>query len=390
MTDKIRILSLFSGCGGMDLGLEGGFLAPKKSFGANETIIVDEKCINDFVRVPKSRFETVFANDILKDAQTAWVNYFSRFYSDAPERYHLESIVDLCKRHLSGTQVFPKNIDVVTGGFPCQDFSTAGKRRGFNSERGQLYTWMKQVIEIVRPKLFIAENVKGLVSLGDSLNIIRNDFASSGYVVVEPRILKAWEYGVPESRERVIFIGVRRDALKIDEKDLPDMYPQITHAFDFKKWYDNLDSILPIVTCKDVLSHLREPDVETDDLSQMCYSTARYLGPGKQGQTEIRWDGLGPTIRSEHHGNIEYRRLSAEHRGIMTDELNAGLKERRLTPRECALIQTFPPDYEFVMRHKDRKLSQSGAYRVIGNAVPPVLAHKIGQHISALWDILFD
>ena len=389
MTDKIRVLSLFSGCGGMDLGLEGGFLAPKKSFGANETVIVDEKCINGFVRVPKSRFETVFANDILKDAQTAWVNYFSRFYPDAPERYHLESIVDLCKRHLSGTQVFPENIDVVTGGFPCQDFSTAGKRRGFNSERGQLYTWMKQVIEIVRPKLFIAENVKGLVSLGDSLNIIRNDFASSGYAVVEPRVLKAWEYGVPESRERVIFIGVRRDALKIDEKDLPDLYPQITHAFDFKKWYDNLDSVLPIVTSKDVLSHLREPDVETTDLSQMCYSTARYLGPGKQGQTEIRWDGLGPTIRSEHHGNIEYRRLSAEHRGIMTDELNAGFKERRLTPRECALIQTFPPDYEFVMRHKDKKLSQSGAYRVIGNAVPPVLAYKIGQHISAIWNKLF-
>jgi DNA (cytosine-5)-methyltransferase 1 len=121
----------------------------------------------------------------------------------------------------------------------------------------------------------------------------------------------------------------------------------------------------------------------------MCYSTARYLGPGKQGQTEIRWDGLGPTIRSEHHGNIEYRRLSAEHRGIMIDELNAGLKERRLTPRECALIQTFPPDYEFVMRHKDKKLSQSGAYRVIGNAVPPVLAYKISQHLSAIWNKLF-
>lgn len=401
MADRIRVLSLFSGCGGMDLGLEGGFLAPAKSFGASEEVIVDSDCPAGFVRVPKSRFETVFANDILKDAQTAWVNYFRSFYMDAVERYHLESIVDLCRRHQSGEHVFPDNIDVVTGGFPCQDFSTAGKRRGFNSykndrgtlrdvateeSRGRLYMWMKQVIDIVHPKLFIAENVKGLVSLGDALEIIRNDFASSGYIVVEPRILNAWDYGVPESRERVIFIGVRRDALKMDEKQLPDLYPRQTHAMGFLALSTGL---LHIVTCKDVLSHLREPDVETDDLSQMCYSTARYLGRGIQGQTEIHWDGLGPTIRSEHHGNIEYRRLSAEHGGVMTDELVAGLKERRLTPRECALIQTFPPDYEFVMNRDGQKLSQSGAYRIIGNAVPPVLAYKIGRHISTLWDVLF-
>lgn len=110
------------------------------------------------------------------------------------------------------------------------------------------------------------------------------------------------------------------------------------------------------------------------DLSQQVYSKAKYLSNGSQGQTEIKLTGLGPTIRSEHHGNIEFRRLSTEHGGKHKSELAKGLKERRLTPRECALIQTFPPDYQFVMRgssSKGMKLSSSGAYKVIGNAVPP-------------------
>ena len=81
------------------------------------------------------------------------------------------------------------------------------------------------------------------------------------------------------------------------------------------------------------------------DLAQQFYSKAKFLSNGSQGQTEIHYDGLGPTIRSEHHGNIEFRRLSKEHGGKIDEELNRGLQERRLTPRECALIQTFPPDY---------------------------------------------
>ena len=94
----------------------------------------------------------------------------------------------------NGVNVFPEDVDVVTGGFPCQDFSVAGKRKGFNSHknhkgeliedkeasvetRGQLYMWMKEVIEITQPKIFIAENVKGLVNLGDVKSIIQNDFS---------------------------------------------------------------------------------------------------------------------------------------------------------------------------------------------------------------------
>ena len=115
------------------------------------------------------------------------------------EVYRSESIVDLVKSHQAGIKIFPDNIDIVTGGFPCQDFSVAGKRKGFESgmnhdgkqrqkdapseeTRGKLYFWMKQVIDITKPKMFIAENVKGLISLGDVKKIIQGEKRSKLHV----------------------------------------------------------------------------------------------------------------------------------------------------------------------------------------------------------------
>ncbi|MDE6309248.1 MAG: DNA cytosine methyltransferase, partial [Muribaculaceae bacterium] len=118
-----------------------------------------------------------------------------------------------------------------------------------------------------------------------------------------------------------------------------------------------------------------------------------YMGRHCQGQSEINMDGLGPTIRSEHHGNIEYRRLSAEHGGTNADELKKGMAERRLTPRECALIQTFPPDYPFVTLRPGSsrfEVSPSAAYKVIGNAVPPMLAYNIAKRLEQVWPLYFD
>ena len=170
----LKVLSLFSGCGGMDLGFEGGFTVHKNS--VNEKInpgIIAEHLDNDLVKLKPTKFETVFANDILIDARNTWVNYFEkRNYS--PDIYHVESIVDLVKMHKKGYPVFPEKVDVVTGGFPCQDFSVAGKRKGFKSNkdhkgdlikdnapsietRGKLYMWMKEVIEITLPKITIPE-----------------------------------------------------------------------------------------------------------------------------------------------------------------------------------------------------------------------------------------
>ena len=412
-SNELRVLSLFSGCGGMDLGFEGDFICHRKSMSPQSTW-VQEVIDEHWVRLQKNRFRTVFANDILKEAQTAWLQYMDRFGYDK-NVYNTKSIVDLVKEHRAGKKVFPKNIDVVTGGFPCQDFSVSGKRLGFESNkdhtgklreddeaseetRGKLYYWMKQVIDITRPKIFIAENVKGLVNLGDVKSIIQRDFAHAagdGYIVLDPQVLHAGNYGVPESRERVIFIGIRKSALKVkalralQEEKIPkayDPYPSPTHACTVED-----KKLLPPVVCRDVFVGLEEPD-RADDPSQRYYSQAKYMGAHCQGQKEIALDNIGPTIRSEHHGNIEYRRLSREHGGVITEELDAGLQERRLTPRECALIQTFPPDYTFVSHKKNStrfELSASGAYKVIGNAVPPVLAYHIANRIQTLWPLYF-
>ena len=411
----LTMLSLFSGCGGMDLGFEGGFICHQQSVGAHSPWI--EHPINDqWVLLKRNRFRTVFANDILKEAFVAWRNYMERFHYPS-SIYHQESIVDLVKAHQQGAKVFPEEVDIVTGGFPCQDFSVAGKRMGFKSDkahdgkkraeeipteesRGKLYYWMKQVIDITKPKIFIAENVKGLVSLGDAHHIIQQDFAQAadgGYIVLPPQVLHAGNYGVPETRERVIFIGIRRNALtaeartQLEQELIPEAYnpyPAPTHHFT----PETDKELLPPVTCQAIFEGLKEPE-ESLDLSQRRYSKARYLGAYWQGQIEIHLDGLAPTIRSEHHGNIEYRRLSKAHGGILEEELNRGWTERRLTPRECALIQTFPPDYPFVTYKANSKrfqLNPSSAYRVIGNAVPPLLAYNMARRIQELWPLYFE
>lgn len=407
-----RVLSLFSGCGGMDVGLEGGFKCLKDSI--NESIHPDwiEEDYGKWVKVGETGFKTVFANDIRKDAKSAWVSYFQRKYSNANEIYHIESIVDLVKRHRNGEQVFPENIDVVTGGFPCQDFSVAGKRQGFNSmkshaggkifleeptieNRGQLYIWMKEVISIVQPKVFVAENVKGLISLENAKEIIENDFsnaADGGYLVIPARVLQSANYGVPQSRERIIFYGFKRSALTdealkklantSDYSDI-DPYPVPTHNYNL-----NNISLKPFLTSGKAILDLKEPNITTD-VSQKKYSKAK-LSKG-QGNVEIKLDNISPTIRSEHHGNIEFRRLSIENGGKYVNELKEGLEQRRLTIRECARLQTFPDEYQFILDKTEQNIavSTSSAYKIIGNAVPCVLAYNIGRTLSEKWNLYF-
>lgn len=394
----------------MDLGFEGGFECLKKSI--NIEIHPDwiAKDRGKWVQLKGTDFHTVFANDIRPDAKVAWVNFFKKRIPNADSIYKIDSIVNLVKAAKEGNKVFPDNIDLVTGGFPCQDFSLSGKRLGFDSQishlgtllekdkpseesRGKLYMWMREVITLTAPKMFIAENVKGLTNLNDVKTIIEHDFAQAGdggYLVVPAKVLYAPDFGVPQSRERVIFFGFNKGALKkealraLKKKSIPaeyDPYPPKTHG----------DGLKPYVTCRDAFDGLLEPDLATDP-AQKIYSKAHFMGARLQGQNEVKLDGVGPTIRSEHHGNIEFRRLSLQNGGTHSQELAAGLQERRLTVRECARIQTFPDSYEFIIKKtKEQKgLSSSDAYKIIGNAVPCVLAYNIAKNIEQKWNNYFE
>lgn len=393
----------------MDIGFEGNFWCPSECVNPeyHPDWIAEEK--DGWIKLKPTGFHTVFANDIREQTKIAWTKYFEGKKKNVEEIYKVESIVDLVKRAKTGEKVFPDNIGIVTGGFPCCDFSVSGKRLGFKSivghdgkkiepdaptkeNRGQLYMWMKEVVEITKPLIFIAENVKGLTNLADVKTIIEADLSSAGgngYMVIPAKVLHSADYGVPQNRERVIFYGFRKDALMKDAIDvlseenisfLYDPYPQPTHNYS-----SDLPFLAPFVTCKEALRGLKEPE-DSEDLSQKVYSKGKYLGSKCQGQKEINPAGVAPTIRAEHHGNIEFRRLSMEHGGRWTKELENGMKERRLTVRECARFQTFPDDYVFVQDG----VSMDAAYKMIGNAVPCVLAYNIAMRLKENMSLYFE
>ena len=440
---KKNLLSLFSGCGGMDIGFEGGFKVPKSVLNIKINKDWIEKEDEIYYYLKETIFETKFANDINKYAKIAWYDYFIKKRSSEnnetadKEIFKVGSIVDIVKEYQNGnTDVFPQDIEIVTGGFPCQDFSVSGKRKGFDSHkdhngkriennpknndnikttipseetRGKLYMWMKEVIEITKPKIFIAENVKGLTNLGEVEKIIQADFSDidakedkkEGYLVLT-KVLHSGMYGVPQSRERIFFIGFKKSALTqkaleelskttISEKYTP--YPIPTHKLNGEIHTSSLkDLMINFTKSAAVLKDLEEPE-KSDDFSQKYYSKAKFMGAHCQGQKEVDLEKLAPTIRAEHHGNIEYRRLSKENGGKINEELEKGYQERRLTLRECARIQTFPDDYNFVIPKKGMKnrfeVSASVGYKLVGNAVPPLLAYHLAKKIESNWELYF-
>ncbi|QZX49270.1 DNA cytosine methyltransferase [Mycoplasma sp. E35C] len=337
-SQTFNVLSLFSGAGGMDLGFVGGFEFLNKNYQTNP-------------------FNIVFANDILKPASKVYEFNFKH-------KVETKSISDLTLE-----KDFPNiNVDVILGGFPCQTFSYSGKRAGLSDKRGQLYLEMIRVIDHYKPKIFIAENVDGIRNSnknfkGENVNqsaltTILNEFEDHGYYV-QYQVLNAANYGVPQIRRRVIIIGIRKDLGNYSDVYYPEPLFDETGELTGNKWISAKDAI------DDLWDKLNDPFISNHSIKDVSKAKF-YLNKKMQGNNRIHENKPAPTIRAEHHGNIE-----GHYRTLLKDK-NDISGWRRLSVRECARLQSFPDTFNFVV-------SASAAYKVIGNAVPPVMAWHIAR-----------
>jgi DNA (cytosine-5)-methyltransferase 1 len=303
---KFKVVSLFSGCGGMDLGFKGGFNFLRKFY-------------------PENPFEVIWANDL----NAAAVRTYRK---NVGNDVHLGDIWSLMDS-------IPSKADVVIGGFPCQDISVNGKGLGVDGARSGLYKAMVQVVEKVQPKVFVAENVKGLLNSNnkESLRRVIADFSALGYDITF-QLYHVADYGVPQSRERVIIVGTAAGVSKFEP-------PKSTHL------------VAQRVTAKDAIDDLAE--LPRDENFNHIWSVAK--SSPEQGSRKLRADRAGYTIRAECHGNIQW------HYSL----------ERRISMREAARIQSFPDDFIF-----DSKLRETE--RQVGNAVPPVFAWHIANAVKNL------
>lgn len=190
---KYRSIELFAGAGGMALGMENAG--------------IHHELLNEIDK---------FACATLRHNRPDW------------------HVVESDVQELSFTE-YKDNIDIVTGGFPCQAFSHAGKKLGFEDTRGTLFFDFARCINEVRPKVFVGENVKGLLNhdKGNTLDVIKEVIKDIGYTLIEPTILKAMYYKVPQKRERLILIGVRNDLVKhIDKFKFPEKYHRVLTVGD--------------------------------------------------------------------------------------------------------------------------------------------------------------
>ena len=305
---------MFSGCGGGDLGLTGGF---------------------DFLdrHYNKLGYEIVWANDILPFA----VETYKKNIGD----HIVEGDITKIK-----SADIPDH-DLLIGGFPCQSFSVVGERRGLNDPRGLLYLEMVRVLRDKRPTTFIAENVKGLISThkGAALTKILDDFENVGYSTTY-KVVNASYFGVPQRRERIFIVGIRKD---------------VKRNFDFP---DPTGEIVPI---KRILENHRKVD-------QKYYFSQRAL------------KGLSKANKAFNKGRAQT--LDAPCNTVSTHLAKVSLngtdpvlligpnKYRRLTPMEAARIQSFPDRFEFAG-------PDSKKYIQIGNAIPPVLMWHIANTLKA-------
>ena len=329
-----KLISLFSGCGGMDLGFE------------------------------KAGFEIVWANDFDLDAQAV--------YSLNLGKIDARNILEVDENEIPDG-------DIITAGFPCQPFSNAGNRKGVHDSRGMLYKECLRIIKEKMPKVIVFENVKGLLSTkyidGRNLaSVIVEDLSAMndiGYDV-EYQLINASDYGVPQNRQRVFFVGVRKDL-------------GINFAFPQKLPKERLTLKHVLNIPKNARNHVDWP------LSPQATEMISYIPEGGSWK-DVPYEHLAPRFQKirndmkKYHSPKFYRRFSRnEICGTITASAqpeNCGIvhptENRRYTVREVARIQTFPDEFQFIT---DTPKNIAAMYKVIGNAVPVNLAHSIAKAI---------
>ncbi|WP_222927459.1 DNA cytosine methyltransferase [Qipengyuania marisflavi] len=302
------MVSLFSGAGGLDLGLL------------------------------QAGLEIVWANDIFKEAAET-------YGANIDAHVDTRDIIDIDEQEIP-------DCDVLVGGFPCQGFSVANWGRNSEDPRNQLYREMIRILRAKRPKFFLGENVKGLLSManGEALRSIIRDIEESGYKV-QYALVNCADYGVPQARMRVLIFGIREDV--VWQGQFP---PKVTHA---EPIVASREGLKPWLTVGEALSHYPEPEDGTDIPNHEC-SQYKLRFNGHLGHRRIDPHRPSPTVtsRGDNKGGVVVLHHPNNH--------------RRMTARELAAVQSFPDDFVF-------SGSKTNAYRQISNAVPPLLGMAIGK-----------
>lgn len=272
-------------------------------------------------------------------------------------------------------------IDVLSGGFPCQAFSYAGKKLGFEDTRGTLFFEFGRALKECSPKVFIAENVKGLESHdeGRTLETIKSVLSDLGYTLIEPKVLKAMFYQVPQKRERLIIIGIRNDLVKGVNFSWPSPYNKIVTLRDALKEGELYNCDVPESHGQkypkrksEILSHVPQGGYWRDlpdELQREYMQGSYFLGGGKTGMARrLSWEEPSLTLTCSP-AQKQTERCHPE-------------ETRPLTVREYARVQTFPDNWEFLG-------SMGNQYKQIGNAVPVNLAYAVGRSIVGLLNSIY-
>lgn len=270
------------------------------------------------------------------------------------------------------------SIDFLSGGFPCQAFSYAGKRLGFEETRGTLFFELARAVKEIHPKVFMCENVKGLLEHdgGKTMETIKNVISELGYTLIKPRILKALQYDVPQKRERIILIAIRNDIAPFVDFKWPDVSSEVRTLRDAFYKGNLYDTNVPESegqqypeSKKRIMNLVPEGGDWRDlpeDVAKEYLKGSFYLGGGKTGMAR-RLAMDEPSLT-----------LTCAPAQKQTERCHP-FETRPLSVREYARIQTFPDSWEF-------KGNLTSKYKQIGNAVPVNLAWAIGRSLIRLFN----